>query len=139
VAVRAPDPANAQSANSIAALTKQDVDAMTQIGPSDRRKRETVSDPLRDAIEDYDYVALLERGGRASEADAIVAPLAGSFFAWNKSPASAQVRAVPQPKGRRRAAMVAPLVITLSRKQDQLLGRWLAQVADFKTEESQGT
>jgi len=43
---------------------------------------------LRDAIEDYDYLALLEREGRASEADAIVAPLVSSFFAWDKRPAA---------------------------------------------------
>jgi hypothetical protein len=42
---------------------------------------------LRDAIEDYDYLALLEHQGKASEADAIVAPLAGSFFSWEKDPA----------------------------------------------------
>jgi len=41
---------------------------------------------LRDAIEDYDYLALLERQGKASEADAIVAPLAGSFFSWERNP-----------------------------------------------------
>ncbi len=41
---------------------------------------------LRDAIEDYDYLALLERQGKAAEAEAIVAPLAGSFFTWNKNP-----------------------------------------------------
>jgi len=41
---------------------------------------------LRDAIQDYDYLALLERQGKASEADAIVAPLAGSFFSWEKNP-----------------------------------------------------
>ncbi|HRZ57678.1 MAG TPA: DUF4091 domain-containing protein [Candidatus Paceibacterota bacterium] len=43
---------------------------------------------LRDAIEDYDYLALLEHQGQASEADAIVAPLAASFFAWDKDPAA---------------------------------------------------
>ena len=41
---------------------------------------------LRDGIEDYDYLALLECQGKASEADAIVAPLAGSFFAWHRDP-----------------------------------------------------
>ena len=41
---------------------------------------------LRDAIEDYDYLVLLERQGKAAEADAIVAPLAGSFFSWEKNP-----------------------------------------------------
>jgi len=43
---------------------------------------------LRDAIEDYDYLALVEREGRAAEADGIVAPLASSFFEWDKSPAA---------------------------------------------------
>jgi len=47
VAVRAPGPANEQSANSIAALTRQDVDAMTLIMPSDRREREVVFGHLR--------------------------------------------------------------------------------------------
>lgn len=43
---------------------------------------------LRDGIEDYDYLALLERQGQAPAAEAIVAPLAGSFFAWNRDPAA---------------------------------------------------
>ncbi len=43
---------------------------------------------LRDAIEDYDYLALVEREGRAAEAHGIVAPLASSFFEWDKSPAA---------------------------------------------------
>jgi hypothetical protein len=41
---------------------------------------------LRDAIEDYDYLVLLERQGKAAEADAMMAPLAGSFFSWEKDP-----------------------------------------------------
>lgn len=32
--------------------------------------------------------ALLERQGQAPAADAIVAPLAGSFFVWNRDPAA---------------------------------------------------
>jgi hypothetical protein len=43
---------------------------------------------LRDAIEDYDYLALLERQGKAAEAEAIVRPLAESFFTWEKDPAA---------------------------------------------------
>jgi hypothetical protein len=39
---------------------------------------------LRDAIEDCDYLVLLEHQGKAPEADAIVAPLVGSFFSWDK-------------------------------------------------------
>lgn len=41
---------------------------------------------LRDAIEDYDYLALLERLGKAEEAEAIVEPLTASFFSWNRKP-----------------------------------------------------
>lgn len=41
---------------------------------------------LRDAIEDYEYLAMLERGGKAAAADEIVRPLAESWFAWEKDP-----------------------------------------------------
>jgi len=37
---------------------------------------------LRDAIEDYEYLAILERLGLASEAEKVVLPLAGSWFQW---------------------------------------------------------
>ncbi|MBI4326511.1 MAG: DUF4091 domain-containing protein, partial [Chloroflexi bacterium] len=43
---------------------------------------------LREAIEDYDYLAILERLGKAAEADAIVKPLVESFFQWEKNPAA---------------------------------------------------
>lgn len=45
---------------------------------------------LRDAIEDYEYLAILERSGKAAAADEIVRPLANSFFEWEKSPAQWQ-------------------------------------------------
>lgn len=41
---------------------------------------------LRDAIEDYEYLAMLERLGRRAEAEKIVLPLAESFFHWNPDP-----------------------------------------------------
>jgi hypothetical protein len=41
---------------------------------------------LRDSIEDYEYLAILERLGRAAEAEKIVRPLAESFFQWNPDP-----------------------------------------------------
>jgi len=41
---------------------------------------------LRDSIEDYEYQAILERLGRAAEAEKIVLPLAESFFRWNPDP-----------------------------------------------------
>ncbi len=41
---------------------------------------------LRDSIEDYEYLAILERLGRAADAEKIVLPLAESFFRWNPDP-----------------------------------------------------
>jgi len=41
---------------------------------------------LRDGIQDYEYLALLERAGKADAADRIVLPLAESWFAWEKNP-----------------------------------------------------
>jgi len=43
---------------------------------------------LRDAIEDYEYLAILDRLGRTAEAEKIVLPLAESFFRWNPDPAA---------------------------------------------------
>jgi hypothetical protein len=43
---------------------------------------------LRDAIQDYEYLALLERSGQAAAAEQIVLPLAGSFFEWDPDPAA---------------------------------------------------
>jgi hypothetical protein len=42
---------------------------------------------LRDAIEDYDYMALLDQLGKRAEADKIIEPLAESFFKWDRNPA----------------------------------------------------
>jgi hypothetical protein len=41
---------------------------------------------LRDSIEDYEYLAILARMGRADEAAKIVQPLAGPFFRWDPHP-----------------------------------------------------
>ena len=43
---------------------------------------------LRDAIEDYDYLAIAERLGKAEEAKRIVRSLVPSFFEWEKNPAA---------------------------------------------------
>ena len=43
---------------------------------------------LRDAVEDYEYLAILERLGQAEEAQKVVLPLAGSWFRWEKDPAA---------------------------------------------------
>ena len=52
------------------------------IAPSVRLKA------LRDGIEDYEYMAILERAGLAAEAQRIVEPLAASWFQWEKDPAA---------------------------------------------------
>lgn len=43
---------------------------------------------LRDGIEDYEYLAVLERSGKASAAREIVRSLTKSFFQWEKNPAA---------------------------------------------------
>jgi len=43
---------------------------------------------LRDAIEDYEYLAILERAGKEKEAEAVVLPLAGSWNRWDTDPAA---------------------------------------------------
>jgi hypothetical protein len=43
---------------------------------------------LRDAIEDYEYVAILQRLGKAAEARSFVRSLTGTFFQWEKDPAA---------------------------------------------------
>lgn len=48
---------------------------------------------LRDAVEDYDYLYLLEKAGRAEDAERLVAPLVRDWFTWNTAPeAYEQVR-----------------------------------------------
>ncbi len=41
---------------------------------------------LRDAIEDYEYLAILERQGKAEQAEQVILPLAHSWFRWNRDP-----------------------------------------------------
>jgi len=41
---------------------------------------------LRDSIEDYEYMAILERKGLAAEAQKVITPLAGSWFDWEADP-----------------------------------------------------
>jgi len=43
---------------------------------------------LRDAIEDYEYLAILERAGLADKAQEIVLSVTQSFFDWDKDPAA---------------------------------------------------
>ncbi|OGD21668.1 MAG: hypothetical protein A2W03_17175 [Candidatus Aminicenantes bacterium RBG_16_63_16] len=43
---------------------------------------------LRDAIEDYEYLAVAERQGKADEARQIVRSLTTSFFEWERDPAA---------------------------------------------------
>jgi hypothetical protein len=49
---------------------------------------------LRDGIEDYEYLALLERLGKVAEAQQVVRSLTETFFQWQKDPtAHEQARA----------------------------------------------
>ena len=41
---------------------------------------------LRDAIEDYEYLAILQRLGKAAEAQKVVRSLTQTFFQWEKDP-----------------------------------------------------
>ena len=43
---------------------------------------------LRDGIQDYEYLAILERAGLGDEARKVVLPLAESWFNWEKDPAA---------------------------------------------------
>ncbi len=43
---------------------------------------------LRDAIEDYEYLAILERQGKRADALPVVRGLTESWFEWNKDPAA---------------------------------------------------
>jgi hypothetical protein len=45
---------------------------------------------LRDSIEDYEYLAILEKAGLADKAQEIVLSVAKSFFDWDKDPAACQ-------------------------------------------------
>ncbi len=43
---------------------------------------------LRDSLEDYEYLAILERAGLAAKAQEVIMPLASSWFDWEKDPAA---------------------------------------------------
>ena len=43
---------------------------------------------LRDAIEDYEYLSILEQLGKREEAEKVVLPLTQSWFVWEKDPAA---------------------------------------------------
>ena len=43
---------------------------------------------LRDGIEDFEYLSILQRQGKAAEAQKIVRSLTESFFQWEKDPAA---------------------------------------------------
>ncbi len=45
---------------------------------------------LRDSIEDFEYLKILERGGRGADARKIVLPVAESWFKWSADPAAWQ-------------------------------------------------
>ena len=41
---------------------------------------------LRDAIQDYEYLAIVQRLGKAAEAQKVVRALTETFFQWDKDP-----------------------------------------------------
>ena len=45
---------------------------------------------LRDAIEDYEYLAVLQRLGKAAEAQQVVRALTETFFQWEKDPVACE-------------------------------------------------
>jgi hypothetical protein len=64
---------------------------------------------LRDAIEDYEYLAILQRMGKAAEAQEVVRSLTQTFFQWEKDPVAyeqararlaAMIVAAQEPRGR---------------------------------------
>jgi hypothetical protein len=65
---------------------------------------------LRDGIEDYDYLALLERLGMAPEAEKTVLPLAGSWFKWDPDAAAYE---------QARAALAAKIVAARKKKVER--------------------
>lgn len=62
---------------------------------------------LRDSIQDYEYLAILERLGMAEEAQAIVLPLAESWFKWSEDP-------VAYEKAR---TNLAAMIVSISKKK----------------------
>jgi hypothetical protein len=64
---------------------------------------------LRDAIEDYEYLAILQRLGKAAEAQEVVRSLTQTFFQWERDPVAyeqararlaAMIVAAQKPRGR---------------------------------------
>lgn len=61
---------------------------------------------LRDSIEDYEYLAILERAGLENQAQEIIMPLAGSWFTWETNPAAYKKARVE----------LAKLILTITKK-----------------------
>ncbi len=64
---------------------------------------------LRDGIEDYEYLAILERLGLEKRAQDVAVPLAGSWFKWSGDPAAYE---------RARALLAGMIVAANARKQN---------------------
>jgi len=61
---------------------------------------------LRDSIEDYEYLSILERAGKGAEAQAVIMPLAGSWYKWEPDAA----------KYEQARAKLAELIVALQAK-----------------------
>ena len=71
---------------------------------------------LRDALEDYEYLAILQRLGEAAEAQQVVRSLTDSFFQWEKDPAAYE-------KARTKLAMMIVAAAEASAKKQPPPGR----------------
>ena len=71
---------------------------------------------LRDALEDYEYLAILQRLGEAAEAQQVVRSLTDSFFQWEKAPAAYE-------KARTKLAMMIVAAAEASAKKQPPPGR----------------
>ncbi len=70
---------------------------------------------LRDAIEDYEYMAILDHLGKSAEADKIVRRLTESWFQWDKDPAAYE---------KARAELAALIVAASSTSPAQVRAQW---------------
>ena len=78
----------------------------TSVGARDGRL--SPQEKTREAIQDYECLAILDRLGKTEEAQKIVRPLAESFFVWEKSPGAYDTA----------CARLADLITSASRRKE---------------------
>jgi hypothetical protein len=67
---------------------------------------------LRDGVDTYDYLMMLQEGGQGTFADSVTATVASSFTGWSKDPAA--IEAARRQLGENLSGPVAPLTYTLT-------------------------